>query len=547
MKRTIRLCFVVGLSLSAAIFALFALPAVYAAPQAAGIFIVDRTDDDASVAAQACTASGNDCSLRGAILKANANSGSTILVFMDTIYTLTIAPTGTNNAASGDLNLTANLTVTAVCFVPPCSNAVIQGSAVWNDRLMRVEGSSRVWLNRLTLRGGRSGNAPGGGIWVTAGSVLSLTNSIVFDNVAMHNGGGINNAGYLFLQSSQVLSNSASNFGGAVSGAPDSRTDATNSAFDSNTAVSGGGFYGYGGSLRLVDSEVMSNTINGGGAGIVIANSGLTMQGSRIISNTARFGYGGGITAGPTATLDILSSQIGGNYTGAWGGGIYMTDTVFAITGSVVFSNVSKIDAGGVLINAHSTGTVVNSTFSGNQAEYSGGGLYVHSTLPATLTNVTIASNLADHADSGGFGGGGIINVANSPIYLLNSIVANNRDNAPFVRSPDCFGPLQSLGYNLIGDTTHCVISGTMTGNLTDVDPLLGPLRDNGGNTLTHALLPGSPAIDTASPIICLIRDQRNILRPYNGNGLEFAWCDIGAYEYNGPVVKRLLLPIVVR
>lgn len=64
------------------------------------------------------------------------------------------------------------------------------------------------------------------------------------------------------------------------------------------------------------------------------------------------------------------------------------------------------------------------------------------------------------------------------------------------------------------------------------VDPLLGPLQDNGGPTFTHALLAGSPAIDTGNPALlgsggsaCEATDQRGVARP------QGSACDIGAYE----------------
>ena len=64
------------------------------------------------------------------------------------------------------------------------------------------------------------------------------------------------------------------------------------------------------------------------------------------------------------------------------------------------------------------------------------------------------------------------------------------------------------------------------------IDPLLGPLQDNGGPTWTHALLDGSPAIDTGTPTDCPAIDQRGYLRPVDGDGDDIAVCDIGAYEY---------------
>ena len=87
-------------------------------------------------------------------------------------------------------------------------------------------------------------------------------------------------------------------------------------------------------------------------------------------------------------------------------------------------------------------------------------------------------------------------------------------------------------------------------GSYTLADPLLGPLQNNGGATLTHALLASSPAIDAGDNTLggckdnlgaTLTTDQRGAMRPVDG-GIALR-CDIGAYE-----VQRLLyLPLVMR
>ena len=86
-----------------------------------------------------------------------------------------------------------------------------------------------------------------------------------------------------------------------------------------------------------------------------------------------------------------------------------------------------------------------------------------------------------------------------------------------------------------------------------DVDPNLGPLQNNGGNAMTHALLVGSPAIDGGNPGGCtdasgniLINDQRYFPRPVDGDGNGTAICDIGAFELFLPT-QWTYLPIVAR
>jgi hypothetical protein len=98
----------------------------------------------------------------------------------------------------------------------------------------------------------------------------------------------------------------------------------------------------------------------------------------------------------------------------------------------------------------------------------------------------------------------------------------------------DCAGPITSQGYSLLRnfDTGHCTVLGTYT--LTD--PNLGDLANNGGRAFTHALLPGSAAIDAGDPAGCkdplgatLATDQRGVQRALG------ARCDIGAYESGSP------------
>lgn len=162
--------------------------------------------------------------------------------------------------------------------------------------------------------------------------------------------------------------------------------------------------------------------------------------------------------------------------------------------------------------------TLLNVTISDNSANY-GGGMYNFEGGSAMLTNVTFSSNSATV-------GGGIFALGSGSLILKNTLLTGGIASS----GPDCSGTLTSYGYNLILDTTGCTLVGDETGNIYGLDPLLGPLADNGGYTLTHALLPGSPAIDAANEIDVsgnlVIQDQRGVTRPQGPAN------DIGAYEY---------------
>jgi predicted outer membrane repeat protein len=215
-------------------------------------------------------------------------------------------------------------------------------------------------------------------------------------------------------------------------------------------------------------------------------------------------------------------------------------DSTLIFTNGQITGNTDASDGGGIY-SFGGLATLVNSTVSGNTATNDGGGIYVYNGS-FNLHNVTIANNTAD-SDGNDNGDGGGINIDGSSIVTAtHSIIGGNVDNSPTgSQHPDCSGMLTNPSYNLIGLTTGCSVSGTALDNIINASPNLGPLQDNGGNMLTHALLAGSPAIDAGDPAGCLDQnglplttDQRNFIRPADG-GSGSARCDMGAFEYASP------------
>ncbi len=157
--------------------------------------------------------------------------------------------------------------------------------------------------------------------------------------------------------------------------------------------------------------------------------------------------------------------------------------------------------------------TLRNSTLSGNSASHFGGGLYAINQARVTLDNATIAGNQVRRFFNQHYTihGGGLVITSTAVITAQNSLIGNNilTDGITIPTPDDCYGPLRSLGNNLIEDTGNCAISGTTYGNVTGQDPLLGPLQNNGGSIPTLALLPGSPAIDAGLNSACPATDQR--------------------------------------
>ncbi len=195
-------------------------------------------------------------------------------------------------------------------------------------------------------------------------------------------------------------------------------------------------------------------------------------------------------------------------------------------------------DGGGILSNGQLT--MSNGDLSSNEADGDGGGIASDGD-GTTLNNVTVSDNEAGNRGGGLFDDDGALSVVNTTIsdnhtvvdgggtyslagdvFLTNSILYANTDTGD--DAPDCGAGGKSLGTSVIGTTTGCSWDDDLPTDLpVGTNPLLGPLTDNGGGTLTHALLPGSPAIDRGAS--CLAKDQRGVSRP------QGPACDIGAFE----------------
>jgi len=279
-------------------------------------------------------------------------------------------------------------------------------------------------------------------------------------------------------------------------------------------------------------------TINGVGAATTIIDGAkldrlfhVLSSGSVVMSGvTIRNGdpspwlAGGGIANEGNVT--ISRSRIVGN-TAYFGGGVYNGGT-FTMENSTISDNTAPVAGfgGGFVDQGGATAAFTNVTISGNTASGFGGGIATYSSL--TINSSTIVSNTAYTGDGG-------ISSQPGAAVIKNTIVADNRfpGHNWWV---DCGGTVTSAGHNLIENTGGCNIVGDTSGNITGLDPVLGPLTDNGGFTQTHALLPGSPAIDAGSPDCPPpAADQRGFARPVDGDGDTILVCDIGAYESGTP------------
>jgi hypothetical protein len=143
-----------------------------------------------------------------------------------------------------------------------------------------------------------------------------------------------------------------------------------------------------------------------------------------------------------------------------------------------------------------------------------------------TLNNVTLSNNSSIVA------AGQSVSVVGGTLSAKNSLI--NGPNLGGSRT-NCSGTISSNGYNIANDSS-CGLNGTA--DRPNTNPLLGSLQNNGGGTQTHALLIGSPAIDSGSG--CPAVDQRGVARPFGDA------CDRGAYEFD-VVTQSVYLPFVIR
>lgn len=272
-------------------------------------------------------------------------------------------------------------------------------------------------------------------------------------------------------------------------------------------AANGGAINTSGGTnLNLTNVSITDNTsgVEGGAINIAANAASVTTMNTVVIANNSS-GAGGDIIAnGRDASLTINNGTISGN-----------TETAISNKQGSILS-------------------LTNVTVSGNST--AGGGGAIDNLGTATLQNVTV--NLNSTTAVGVNNTGGIRNQGGATLNISNTIISNNTPR-------NCVATVAFLsqGGNLSSDNSCTGL--TAAGDLTNTVPQLGPLANNGGALQTHALLTGSPAIDTGTGIGCPDTDARGIIRPMDGTPLDAvaATCDKGAFEFRPQKITVSLPP----
>ena len=464
---------------------------------------------------------------------------------------LTFATTGTLALTNGQLGISNNLTITG----PGAANLAIS-AAVPNvyipqgSRVFFINSGVTASISGLTIRDASMTNtypaASGAGIY-NAGT-LTLSACLVSNNLAASeailnslgtysggDGGGIFNSGTLRLDHCTVANNSAG-LGRAGSAGTDVYIGGVGAP-----GGNGGGIYNSG-ALTLNACTVAGNSAGPGGSGVDAASS------FYYAGSGGPGGNGGGIYN--LGTLAVNASTVNGNFSGA--AGIYIGVNVQIFAG-----NGGNGGNGGGIYNAGLL-AMTNCTIFGNQGAPGGNttpGPYRESTglggdggtgggIFSTGTLTFVACTVSGNA-SGGLGvslggtngingsGGGIVNTAGgAATFLESSLLALNATPGS---SPDLLGSFTSGGHNLIGqsDGSAGFINGTKNDvvgtTASPVNPMIGPLANNGGPSFTSALLVGSPALEGGDDLLTnvLATDQRGFAR------VSGAHPDTGAYEFD--------------
>jgi CSLREA domain-containing protein len=490
-----------------AIAALLLASACTPSPVCEPVYLVTKTDDTND---GVCSAS--DCSLREAVDNANACPGAQTIQLPAGNYPLTLAGADEDANATGDLDITDDLSIVGT------GAPSISGED--QDRIFEVFSPAVVDLELLILI---NGNAQLGGAVRNHGD-LTILNASIHDNVAAvplggigsSSGGGIfNEAGTLSLEGTQIFANEADE-GGGIHNFATAELNAQDVLLQGNTAsdMGGGIWVNFASNATLNDVELRDNeAVNHGGG--IYSDGHLEANWITLVENVAGLN-GGGLWNGPDGEAFLYDAWFTNNNASA-GGGVFNQGLTHLYRSSV--NNNSAL--GGL-----------------------GGGAYNDLAGALFLQNTTLSANMIV-APPGAPGGSGVFNIGDLRLEFITAAynnvdgLRNDAGGTMTIRSSvlayhsggNCSGttPMSpSLGFNISDDASCGFVEGS---DLNSTDPLLAFLASNGGNGLSHMPNPGSPAIDSGDPDKCISEDQRSVSRP------QGSACDRGSIEVESPSI----------
>ncbi len=488
-------------------------------------------------------------SLRNAIEQANASAGADTISFDAALAGETIVLTT-------ELQITDDLTITGL----GSDQLTLDGNS--DSRIFNISDGSFGTLLTVEIRG------------------LALTNGFSDNGGAISNYEDLTVKDCLFSEndvSSVQIQSAGFNNGGAIKNVAGT-LEVSNTTFSNNLAVDGGAIYNSTGTVNVMNSmfsENMATTTQGQGGGIYGIYGSVAITECSFLSNSAS-GYGGGIGT-LYGTLSVTDSFFSNNSAGphSSGSAIYndgqmtVTRSVFsenseksAITNSttngtnVVISDcdISENDVStGAIYNLNGSMLIIDSRFTGNNSV--GGGIANLAKL--TIVNSTISANFAS-GNGSGIDNSGVLSIINSTISgngsntlrgggiynsgvldIVNSTLTANRASYGGGIYNDSYGTLTVSNTIIAGNTVvheGAQVSGSFTSNASiiqdSIEGLIDPvLKDNGGLTQTHALLPGSAAINAGTNNIAIDAELTTDQRGAGFARIIYGIVDIGAFE----------------
>ncbi|MBK9711314.1 MAG: DUF11 domain-containing protein [Kouleothrix sp.] len=467
--------------------------------------------------ADAAVAGDGQCTLREAILNANADGDTTggDCAAGSGADTITFGVTGTIALASTLPDIAGDLTISG----PSAAQLTISGGGAVRV-LRQVNVGVQLALDHLTVANGS--NQQGGGIFNRG--ILRISDSAFVNNTSTAYGGAIFNQGaYMTVTNSTFSGNSAASGGAGIynqplnpgdvlliSGGTFTNNNAAGGAglftldgtvmlsgeFSGNSASQGAGVYSDRGALTVTSSRFANNSASSTGGGIFfrgaytldvgvttfsansagLSGASIYSQGGTVIAqydtftnNDATSGSGAGISS-DGGSLAVSYSTFSGNR-GAGAGGLLATGPL--TVSSSVFSDNQVTNSGGGIM-AYGQTTVSDSSFTGNSATRSGGGIWSYTGASVLVRTSTVANN------STGAIGGGLSNEGGA-LTLVNSTVANNSSG--------------SIGGGIDNRGSVTVIHSTLSGN--SATDLGSAIRNASGAsvTLRNTIIAGSAAI----------------------------------------------------
>ncbi len=447
----------------------------------------------------------------------------------------------------------------------PTSSSVNGGGIYVSSSTLRIT-ASEVSENRATTSAGTTGSAliDGGGVYESNGS-LTIEQSSIVENTMINSSattGLINAIGNGVYYSTSNITTLLS-----ISDSAISRNTIQAPTVSTGGAVAGGaGLRAIGGVMNIARSTFDGNSITAAGsapgAGLDMGGSSaflttITMTGVVVSANTSNSPspQGGGFYAGLNTTATISQSTIRDNRltssgTGM-GGGIYFSGNQLTIDSSTVSGNAinSSSSGNGGGIRTQAPLTIINSTVSGNTvtgaatSTSASGGISTQNKA-VLIRNSTITGNRVVNGTTGGLDAA-LIGSGTPSVTIYNTIVAGNFAGSNGTSPSDVVGSLVTTSAsNLVGDAATRGgltdgVNGNQVGNsgsgTIDINTVLNTtLANNGGPTLTHALVVGGPAIDAGSNVQALNALSQPLSTDQRGMGfarIANTAVDIGALE----------------